>query len=192
MIRVGNVWRINNALIEEGFTDDGRTGYLLVSYAATGPNDITHIEQLRLNVGNNTVVADSFGRRVSLSQIYPGMWADVEFSPAMTRSIPPQANAFRVVVRQNRQNQAPASRPVTRGQIVDVDTQNSFLITGNQNDVNHQIRFVVTDETVILGRNGNRISMQALRPGQWVRVTHADFMAMSIPPQTTAFRIQVL
>lgn len=55
-----------------------------------------------------------------------------------------------------------------------------------------QMRFIVSDSTVMLDRRGNRINLRNLRPGMKVRVEHADFQTASIPPQTTAFRVQVL
>lgn len=194
MIRRGSVWRINNALVEEVNTGGrGQTGWLLVSYAVPGPNNLTKIELLRLNVGQSTVIVDSFGRTVCLCDIRVGSWVDTEFSPAMTRSIPPQTTAFRIVVRQNVQQPAPPSPGgTTTDRIVSVDPRNGFLLTGRFNNPSRQVRFVVTNQTVILDRNGSRIPLRALRPGQRVRVNHADFMTMSIPPQTTAFRIQVL
>lgn len=193
MIRRGPVWRINNALVEEVNTDNGRNDYLVVSYAVMAPNNMTRIELLRLNVGRNTIITNQFGRPVRLSNIRPGMWIDADFSPVMTRSRPPQTNAFRIVVRQSAPHPAPPPRvSTTTDRIVSVDSRNGILITGSPNDINRQIRFIVTNETVILNSNGSRISLRSLRPGQRVRVTHADFMTLSIPPQTTAFRIQVL
>ena len=50
----------------------------------------------------------------------------------------------------------------------------------------------MTDSTIILDRRGNRIQLENLRPGQMVRIEHATFQTASIPPQTTAFRVQVL
>lgn len=191
MIRHGNVWRIDNALVEE-VSANGRIGYLVVSYAIIGSGNMTYIELLRLNVGRNTIVTNEFGRSICLCNIRPGMWVNAEFSPAMTRSIPPQTTAFRVTVQLSDQNIRPPSHPTTTAQVVDVDIQNGFLLTGNQFDINQQTRFVVTDETLIQDSIGRQISLHSLSPGQWVQVTHADFMTMSIPPQTTAFRIQVL
>jgi hypothetical protein len=191
MVRHGSVWRINNALVEE-VSANGRTGYLIVSYAEPGSYGMTHIELLRLNVGIHTVITNEFGRSICLCDIRPGMWIDAAFSPAMTRSIPPQTTAYRIVVRQRGHNISPPRRPTMTAQVAGVDTQNGFLITGDPSDINEQTRFVVTADTVILDSDGRRISLRSLRPGQWVRVTHADFMTLSIPPQTTAYRIQVL
>ncbi len=75
---------------------------------------------------------------------------------------------------------------------MEIDRNNNFLITGNPDDMMSQMRFVVNDMTEIYDRRGNRIRLRDLRPGQMVRVEHADFMTASIPPQTTAFSIWVI
>jgi hypothetical protein len=193
MNRHGSGWRINNALVEEVSADSNQTGYLIVSYAVRGQNNMTFIELLRLNVGRNTMITNRDGRNIDLRQISPGMWIDTEFSSAMTGSIPPQAAAFRIRVQSRIQEPQPPSSPrITTGQVISVDVRNNFLYTGKRHDPNRQIRFVVTAQTQILDRRGRRISLRSLSRGQWVQVTHADFMTMSIPPQTTAFRIQEL
>lgn len=78
------------------------------------------------------------------------------------------------------------------GRVLVVDVNNSYLITGKAFDRNNQIRFNVSPSTIILNRRGRRISLSLIRPGQIVRVEHAPNMTFSIPPQTQAYRIQVL
>lgn len=115
------------------------------------------------------------------------MIVDAVFSAAMTRSIPPQARAFSItVIDENRQTN------ITEGRVMAVDTNNGFLYTGNPNDIFSQMRFVITDATTIRNRRGRIIRLSDLRPGDFVRVEHAIFQTMSIPPQTTAFNVQVL
>ena len=194
------VWSINNALVEEVSTNsNGSTGHLIVSYAVRAQNDMMLIELLRLNVNRNTIKRNQFGLPVCLCDIRPGMWIDTQFSPIMTKSIPPQTNALQIVVHRRMQHpQPPRPQPhppsglTMIDRIVNVDAINRFLVTGDPNDMNEQMRFVVTDETVILDRRGNRIALHTLHPGQLVKVTHADFQTMSIPPQTTAFQIRVV
>jgi small nuclear ribonucleoprotein (snRNP)-like protein len=81
---------------------------------------------------------------------------------------------------------------VTVDRIIDIDLDNNFLYTGDLNDMLKQMRFVITDSTVILDKYDNRIQLEDLGPGQMVRIEHAIFQTASIPPQTTAFLIQVL
>lgn len=188
IVSQGNFLRIDNAFVEEVSFTNRNSGTMLISYSVPFPGGITTAEQLRLNVTGNTVVLNSFRLPICFCDIRAGMWVDVIFSQRMTRSIPPQSNAFMIITR-------PAVRPepnVTTGRVLRVDLQNHMLITGSPGQINSQVRYVVTNATVILNRNGFPIRLGALRPGQRVQVTHADFMTASIPPQTTAFRIQAL
>jgi hypothetical protein len=183
----GNFLRVDNALVEEVFTSNGRTGYILISYGIQDQYYITQINLLRLNVGWDTVIINQFGEASNLYDIRKGMRIDAEFSSAMTRSIPPQSRAFRIIVRT-----AETAVNVTTDRVVGTDVNNGFLYTGNPYDISDQMRFVISNATIILDRNGNQIRLRAIRPGELVRVEHAIFQTLSIPPQTTAFRVQLL
>lgn len=185
--QVGSILRIENALVEDVFTSNSRTGYVLVSYAAPGRNEMINIELLQLNVDWDTILVNQFGDSISLCTVRKGMWINAEFSAAMTRSIPPQTKAFRIVAFV----QMPAYRTTTDW-IVSVDVANGFLVTGNPDDETDQIRFVVSRATEILDQNNNPIRFSSLQPGQLVRVEHANFQTASIPPQSTAYRIQLV
>lgn len=188
IIRQGNFLRINNAFVEEVSFSTRNTGYIIVSYSVPQQNGLTFIERLRLNVNNNTIVLNSLNFPACFCDIRQGMWIDVTFSPAMTRSIPPQSNAFMIIMKRPAQ----PSTNTTTGRILQVDANNNLLTTGRPNDINSQTRFVVTNSTIIQNSNGFPLPLRFLRPGQLVRITHANFQTASIPPQTTAFRIQVL
>jgi len=181
-----NVIFADNAIIEEIFIDN-RTGFVTISYGVMGEFCMVHMELVTLVVSQDTIIRDQFGQSMSLRDLREGMIVDAEFSSAMTRSIPPQARAYRItfINQQNNSN-------ITEDFVLSVDTNNSFLYTGNANDIYSQMRFVINDSTMILDRRGNRIRLRDLRPGQRVRVEHANFQTMSIPPQTTAFVVQVL
>lgn len=191
MNRFGSGYQITNALVEEVSAETNRTGYIIVSYAGRAPYNIINIELLRLNINRNTDLTDRNGRNINLPQIRSGMWIDTLFSSAMTRSIPPQTVAFRVRVKSRIEEQRPSSRTTT-GQIIQIDAKNNFILTENRRDPNPRIKFVVSDRTQIFDRRGRRIPFRALSRGQWVEVVHADFMTLSIPPQTAAYRIRVL
>ena len=125
----GNVMRIDNAFVEEVVpANRSSNGYLLVSYATAGANRTTSIQNLRLNITRNTVLLDSLGRQIRLSDIRKGMWVNVVFSSAMTRSIPPQSTAFLIVARRDFQT---SSSTTTTGRIAMVDPLNEILYTGN-------------------------------------------------------------
>ncbi len=189
IFRQGRIQQVNNALVEEVFVRSNTSGYVLITYTDRAPNGITFISSLRLNVNANTLIFDAQGRRLRITNIHRGMLVDAAFSSVMTRSIPPQSNAFLLVVR--RRGNRPMNS-VSTGRIVSVDVRNSSFNTGRPNDMSRQNRFIVTRDTLIRDRAGNPIRLSGLRPGQNVRVIHADFQTASIPPQTTAFYVQVL
>ncbi len=177
--------RVQDALIEEISIDRGM-GRVTISYEELGDFNIIHMNVVTLIVGRQTVIRDQYGQSLSLRDLREGMTIDAVFSTAMTRSIPPQSQAFRITVKDGMDSS------VTVGQVLRVDLSNRFLYTGRAHDPLRQMRFVITRSTLILDRRGNRISLRNIQPGQTVRVEHATFQTASIPPQTTAFRVQVL
>lgn len=186
MRRRNDVIFVQDAIIEE-IVIDNRTGFVTISYGVMGDRCMVIMQLVTLVVGRDTVIRNQFGQNLSLRDLREGMIVDAEFSSAMTKSIPPQSRAFRItVIRQN------DSISITEDRILSVDTNNGFFYTGNADDMLSQMRFVVNNETRIMDRRGNRIRLRDLRPGQLVRVEHANFQTMSIPPQTTALTVQVL
>ncbi len=180
------VIRAQNALIESISTDN-RVGYVTISYGVPTDRNLIRRQVVVLIVGRDTQIQNQFGQNLSLRDLREGMYIDAVFSSAMTRSIPPQARAFRITVRNRR-----GSSSVKIGMIINVNVRNRFFVTGSPNNLRNQMRFIITDSTIIVDRRGNRINLRDLRPGMIVRVEHADFQTASIPPQTTAFRVQVL
>lgn len=145
--RRGNISQITNAFVEEvnAFSNTS-TGYIIVSYAASPGQQSDNIQMLRLNINRNTVILDSSGQVISLSEIRPQTWINAVFSSAMTRSIPPQANAFLIMV-QKRRPQIEIATSI--GRIASIDAANGFLYTGNPNDINSQVRYVVSNSTLL-------------------------------------------
>ena len=184
--RGNNVIRVRDALIEDIFRDRN-AGYVTISYGEMGQFNMIHIRVVVLLVGQDTIIQNQSGQEMRLRDLEVGMTVDAEFSNVMTASEPPQARAFRIVVISDTK---PSDETVARVMFVDAD--NRFFITGNANDIYSQIRFNVSAATIILNRRGNRIGLGSLRPGQMVRVKHALFMTFSIPPQTAAYRVEIL
>ena len=183
----GSIMEVQNALVEEMYTSNSRTGYLLISYADPGENDMINIELLQLNIGWETILINQFGDNISLCSITKGSYVNATFSTMMTRSIPPQSNAYRVIAMVNA-----LSYSITTDRILLVDSSNNFIYTGNPNDETEQMRFVITSATEIIDENGNPLILDDLKPGKMVRIKHANFQTASIPPQTTAFVIELL
>ena len=190
--RRNRVINVEDAVIEEIFQDNN-VSYVTISYGVLGDSNTINMELVRLVVDRNTIIRDRRGRRMRVRDLRVGNVVDASFSTAMTRSIPPQSRAFAITLIREYVNPIQPGFPnIVEDRIMEVDRNNNFLITGNPFDMMSQMRFVVDNSTEIFDRRGNRIRLRDLRPGQMVRVEHADFMTMSIPPQTTAFRIWVI
>ena len=183
----GSIMEVQNALVEEMYTPNSRTGYLIISYADPGENDMINIELIQLNIGWETILIDQFGEAISLCSITKGSYVNATFSTVMTRSIPPQSNAYRVIAMVDS-----LSYRITTDRILLVDSDNHFVYTGNPNDESDQMRYVITSATDIVGEDGNPLTLDDLKPGKMVRIKHANFQTASIPPQTTAFVIELL
>lgn len=184
----GDVMQVNNALIEEISTSNNTTGYIIISYVDYSANGMETMNFLHLNITNNTAILNLAGASNCLCDLQEGMWVDAIFSPRMTRSIPPQTNAFLIIARRG----LPASTNTTTDRIISVNTRQNTILTGNPNNVNRQTVFNLSNDTLIRNRMGTPISLSDLRPGQMVRIIHANFQTASIPPQTTAFYVQLL
>nr|WP_314464120.1 hypothetical protein [uncultured Clostridium sp.] len=183
----GSIMEIQNALVEDMYTSNSRTGYLIISYADPGENDMLNIELIQLNIGWETLLIDQFGETISLCSITKGTYVNATFSSIMTRSIPPQSNAYRIIAMS-----AASSYRITTDRILWVDTDNHFVYTGNPNDENSQMRFVITSATEIIDENGNPLTDEDLKPGKMVRIKHSIIQTASIPPQSAAFVIELL
>lgn len=180
-----DVIRVFSAVIIE-ISRERNTTFVTVSYndcigcaGFTGP--------VRLVVNQDTVLRDERGRNLRAGELERGMTVDARFSSVMTRSIPPQAQAFfiQVVRRTNRTE-------TTVGRILEVNTRNNFILVLRSQNPASAIRFNISPDTVILDLFGRRMRLSSLMPGLRVRVEHGSFMTASIPPQTTAFTVQII
>lgn len=180
-----NVIRVFSAVIEE-ISRERNTTLVTISYrncaGCASPSGT-----VRLVVNQDTVIRDENGRNMRAGELERGMTVDASFSSTMTRSIPPQAQAFsiRVVRRASRSE-------TTTGRIIEVNTRNNYILVLRSQNLSSAIRFNVSSNTVILDLFGRRTSLSSLRQGFRVRVEHASFSTASIPPQTTAFTIRVI
>jgi len=151
-------------------------GYLVtISYGVGGNNN------------QNTKIYNEFNRIVSPRYLQPAMVINAVFSENMTRSNPPQAIAYRIEV---------VSRPeqirVKTDFVLQVDPVRRILLTGTPNVPGRQIQFNISNSTQILNKSGTIISLDAIKPGDFVRVEYANFQTSSIPPQTVPYRIILL
>lgn len=154
IIQKGNLMVLDNAYVEEAVFYNDFSGYILVSYYVTDANQNVSLQNLRLNIGRNTAVMNSAGQCLNLSSIKEGSLVDAVFSPAMTRSIPPQSSAYLIMVSDN-QGQ---SESVTTARITYTDAANYLIYTGDPYNPNNQTIFVVTPSTLIYDASGRQIN----------------------------------
>lgn len=185
--RIGELIHVENALIEEIVALTERSGYILISYQQEDESNMSYMQVLRLNIGDETLIIDEMGEELSVYDLEEGMRIAAVFSSAMTRSIPPQSFAYRIVVLQ-----AEALMDITIDRVVSVDVNNGFILTGNPYDINDQLIFTISNETVILDQGNSTIPLAAIQPGQLIWVEHAIFQTLSIPPQSPAYRVQMI
>lgn len=111
MMQQGNLIFINNALIEEASCSNDFFSEILISYAVRENNN-TSIQTIRLNLNQRTLVLDESGQSICLCCLRAGMWVNVIFSSQMTRSNPPQANAFLIAIQRSPQTSVPPQQPM--------------------------------------------------------------------------------
>lgn len=176
---------ISNAVIEE-ITQE-RNNTLVTAMYRDGRNNRGEELRIRMVVGPGTVVVNMNGSRGNASDLKVGMVINAILSSAMTRSIPPQAEAFFVEIIGNMPKNS-----TTIGRIVDIDRQGRNFTTISDGNFTSIIRFNVPENTPIINRMGRPIEFIGLIPGMRVEVRHANFMTASIPPQTSALEVKVL
>jgi hypothetical protein len=178
--------QVQGAIIEDIFINN-RTGNVTISYGVMGNFNMIHKELVVLIVNQDTNIRSRNGQSMTIRDLRIGMIIDATFSSAMTRSMPPQAVAYQIIV-------VGAIREFETkiGRVMSIDLNNQFFVTGREEDLSSQMRFVVSNATIIRDARGNQIPLRNLRIGSKVRVEHATFQTASIPPQTTAYNVQVL
>lgn len=180
-----NTIRVFSAVIDR-VTRERNTTYVTISY-----NDCIGCNGLRgpiqLVVNQNTAIRDERGRNVRAGELERGMIVDATFSSAVTRSIPPQSQAFsvRIIRRPNRTQ-------TTIGRMIEVNTRSNYILVLRSQNPSSVVRFNISPNTEIFNLFGRRTSLSSLTAGFRVKVEHASFMTASIPPQTSAFSVRVI
>lgn len=166
---------------------DEEIGYVTMSYEEKDDLARNYESEVTLIVSPSTKIQDYQGRRIPFHDLEEGMLIDAKFSSVMTRSIPPQTRAFRIMVLKELPNTI-----MMIDRVVEADTRYGFLYTGDPSDFSRQTRFTVSDDTIIRDKNGNKIALGDLQPGDTVAIERAVFQTASLPPQTPAYNIWVL
>lgn len=182
------IHHIDDALIHDISAPAQEPQYLTVSYPELSADGTTTTKTARFIVNNDTVIVDRFGHPVDFSDIQPQTHVNVQYSGDLTDANPPEAPARLIVVQQSPDLEEALT---TTDWVASVDSANGLLYTGNPNSINSQHRYIISNATEILDHSGNIIPLQAIEPGQIVRITHSPFQQGCIPPQATAYVVQL-
>lgn len=182
--RTRSLYRIRNATIQE-ISHGRNVSYITVSYMPPVPRSTS--QTIVLVVGRQTILRNTYGQVINRRQLRPGMTIDADVSFAMTASIPPQTNAYRITV-----IPPTSSYNVVLGTIMQVNYNPRFILVGTVTGPSNVIRLNISPDTMIWNRRGQQLRFNALRRGQLIRADHSLTQTFSIPPQSTAFRIWVL
>ena len=176
---------LQNGLIQQ-IVGNAANGFITVLTNADNRFRPNQFEFITLVVTPGTLLRDQNFRPIRFQDLQVGMMIAAAYSSRMTRSIPPQAIAFSII--------ADIQEPfvVSTGRVAFVNAVNRTLTTGSLNNINSQVIYNLSDSAEVVDRNGARIRLNQLRPGDVVRIEHASFQTASIPPQTTAYRVELL
>lgn len=136
------------------------------------------------NVDKDTKITDQLTKKeLTVKDIEEGDTLVVIHDSKMTMSIPPQTYAYTIsVLRANK----------VEGEVSEIkETKNGHMITvGYGKD--QTIIFHINEETKITDQaSGKKASIKDIAKGAKLLVKHSHIMTASLPPQTTAFEIEI-
>ena len=188
-----NVNRVTEARIEHIWRSNSQNGLVTISYDDRANRRFN--ELVTLIVSPVTAIQSTSNRRINFNDLRVGMRVNAIFSSSMTRSIPPQAVAFLIVVLDRRER-----TEVTEGSVTNVDLRNRTLEIrerdrGRDRDRDrdrNRITFHVTNSTIIENQRGRRINQNDIRRNDRVRVEFRTMRESNRPNRNIAIQIQVL
>ena len=144
-----------------------------------------------VHIGEDTVITAG-GKEAKAEDIKAEMVLGIEYSPAMTASLPPQTTAVKIMI--ENQEMEPEDEQKEEftfdGEITEISE--NLVTIGKAFEDEDAMRLVVSDDTVITKGKDKRIyKLDDLKVGMEISGTHSEAMTMSIPPQTAAYTINI-
>lgn len=144
-----------------------------------------------VHIGEDTVITAG-GKEAKAEDIKAEMVLGIEYSPAMTASLPPQTTAVKIMI--ENQEMEPEDEQKEEftfdGEITEISE--NLVTIGKAFEDEDAMRLVVSDDTVITKGKDKRIyKLEDLKVGMEISGTHSEAMTMSIPPQTVAYTINI-
>lgn len=151
-------------------------------------------EGIVLNIGKDTVLEAVDGAKLTLADLHVGMTVDVEHSPIMTFSLPPQTAAIKVTVRDAKQQ---ADLLGTSGEIGEVRTDDkggvSIVIkgTGVSEQSPAEVVLNIGKDTTLINKDGKTVAASSLVKGAKVIGFYGPMLTKSLPPIGNAVKVVV-
>lgn len=144
----------------------------------------TYTSYLVLNLDDSTIIS---GEASSIDDLVADMVVNVSYSPALTRSIPPQTEAYAITALTTEEDEDVMLKDMA---IVEMHPDENYFIVATEGcdlqDPMNQTIIRYNEETKLLGSSS---LINELKAGQKVSVKVAPAMTLSLPPQAFAYEI---
>lgn len=179
------VMNITNGTIEEIFPERNNT--LVTVVYQEGIGNRREEKRIRMVVSSTTIIINTDNMTAPQEDLKVGMKINAIVSNVMSRSIPPQAEAYFIEILEES-----SEENLVRGRILEIDQGKRNFTMIYEGNFCMAIKFNVPQGTPITDSMGRSIGFRSLTPGMRVEVRYGNFTTASIPPQTTAKEIKVL
>ena len=147
------------------------------------------IGEVILKIDEETKIIKA-GEKAELADITEESVLMVEYSPAMTMSLPPQALAVSIEIVTEESVENTDESVSYEGEIAEI-TDDGMVIVKAENDP-YGVALKISEKTEISHYKNKRIyKAEDLEVGMKVSVTHSNMATKSLPPQTEAFEIVI-
>ncbi len=180
---VNEISEISNAVVQKISADANDTLLLTILYKVTDTSNKIVENTMNLVVDNNTEIVNQFGVKTVKSALKTGMVLNVEHSNAVT------AYCISIdIVREYEDSE------IKEANIIEKNIYNNiaYVLIGNPEKVNEQIKLVLSDKTMLKDQDGNNITYEQLKVGQKIRAEYSLAMTRSLPAQAQAYSIQII
>lgn len=184
-----SVNEISNAVVQKISAEANDTLILTILYKLTDSNKKIVENTMNLVVDNNTQIVNQFGVKTVKSALKTGMVLDIEHSKAVTKGKTIQAYCNSIdIVKEYKDSETKEANIIEKNIYNDI----AYLLIGNPEKVNEQIKLVLSDKTMLKDQDGNNITYEQLKVGQKIRAEYSLAMTRSLPAQAQAYSIQII
>lgn len=155
--------------------------------------DDSEIGNVVLNITEDVEIIDKDGNKASLDKLKKDTEAKVTYGNVMTASLPPINTPIKIEIISENESDNSENELIINGVVKEFLTENMILVESTDNSpTNAMIALRINEDTKLLDKNNNSITMKDLSVGLKVSAKFSPIMTRSIPPQSNAFEIKVI